>query len=281
MKTVAERLLREARALARIRHPGIVEVYDCGLLEDGAPYLVMEKLSGESLADALARGPLAAAAAARLFVTVLDALAAAHRAGVVHRDLKPDNIFLVAEADGSRGRTVKVVDFGIAVVAADRSARDTSAGGMVGTPAYMSPEQFRGERGDARADIWGATAALYEAVVGAPPFGDDSVVGVMARILEAPLPFPRAVRLDSKLWAILARGLRKDPAQRFASAEELRDALGSWLATRSGEPTATEDRAPTVVETIPAFQPVDGPAATPTTKPPSFDDVVRNKLTGD
>lgn len=264
MKIVADRLVREARALARVRHPGIVEVFDCGVLEDGAPFLVMEYLHGEPLMAALQRGPLAQPEAAALFVTILDALAAAHQAGVVHRDIKPDNIFLVADPNGSSRVAPKLLDFGIARVETENLRRSTNAGAMLGTPSYMSPEQFRSRPGDERTDIWGVSATLYEALVGAPPFGYDSTVAIMARVLEAPVPFPRNVRLDGKLWAILARGLRKEPTQRFATAAEMRDALATWLATRSGE---TQDRPPPV-------------APTPT-RPPTFDDDVKRKLTGD
>jgi len=274
MKIVADRLMREAQALARVRHPGIVEVYDCGVLEDGAPYLVMECLIGEPLITTLERGPLDQPVAASLFVTVLDALSAAHQVGIVHRDIKPDNIFLVADSNGSGKVMPKLLDFGIARVEADNLRRNTHAGSMLGTPSYMSPEQFRGHPSDERTDIWGVCATLYETLVGVPPFGFDSMVAIMARVLELPVPFPRNVRLDGKLWSILTKGLRKQPEQRFASAAEMRDALTKWLATRSGIPSA-ERRSETPPPVDSAPEPVGPP------RPPTFDEDVKRKFTGD
>lgn len=233
MRAVADRLITEAQALARVRHPAVVEVHDCGTIDDGTPYIVMERLYGETLASAVQRSPLAPAEAARLFIVILDGLAAAHGAGVIHRDVKPDNIFLVN--DGSGGRKPKLLDFGIARIT-DSTGRQTTAGSLIGTPAYMSPEQFRGERCAEPADLWSTTATLYETIVGKPPFGDESLVAVMQRVLEAPVPYPRtASGLNGRLWSILARGLRKQPTERFATAAAMRDALSQWLAGSAGQ----------------------------------------------
>ncbi len=232
MRAVADRLITEAQALARVRHPAVVEVYDCGTVEDGTPYIVMERLYGETLARAVRRGPLAPIDAVRLFVVILDGLAAAHGAGVIHRDVKPDNIFLVRDGSGLKP---KLLDFGIARIT-DDTARHTAAGSLIGTPAYMSPEQFRGERCAEPADLWSATATLYETLVGQPPFGDENLVAVMHRVLEAPVPYPRTIAgLNGRLWSILARGLRKQPSERFPSAEAMRDALRQWLADSGGQ----------------------------------------------
>jgi eukaryotic-like serine/threonine-protein kinase len=274
LRAEAGRLVSEARTLARLRHAAIVEVYDCGLLADGAPFLVMERLRGETLTEAIARSPLAPVVAARLFIIVLDALDAAHRHGVIHRDLKPDNIFLVD--DGAGGVAPRLLDFGIALVAADVELSKTMIG--MGTPAYMAPEQFLGDRVDERTDVWGATATLYETLVGQPPFGTDHLSTVMQRVLEAPVPFPRAgIQLDGKLWAVLARGLRKVRDQRYPTIAAMRDDLAGWLATRSGLGQPVPDTQPsrTAMPEAPA-----GGAAVPTRAvQPTLDDVIRKKLT--
>jgi serine/threonine protein kinase len=228
VRGMAERLLREARLLARIRHPGIVEVYDCGLLPDGVAYLVMERLRGETLAEALAQGPLPAVTAVPLFLAVLDALAAAHRAGVIHRDLKPDNIFLVPRATG--GHAPKLLDFGVAIVGDELDGKGGDAGKLRGTPAYQAPGQLRGERADERSDVFAASATLYHALAGVPPFGGQSAAEVLARALAGPPP-PLADTgpdLDGELDALLARGLGARPEDRFASVDEMRSELAAW-----------------------------------------------------
>lgn len=238
MAPVAERLATEARALARVRHPAVVEVYDCGTLNNGMPYLAMERLQGDTLASAVRRGPLPVAEAVRLFIPILDGLAAAHRVGIIHRDFKPENIFLV---DNESARpTPKLIDFGIARIE-DGAARTTMPGSLIGTPAYMSPEQFRGEFCTKAADLWSATASLYEVITGQLPFGGDRMQVVKQRVLDAPLPYPRKVAgLDGRLWSFLARGLRKIADQRFESAEVMRDELTAWL---DKAPPASKSRA--------------------------------------
>jgi serine/threonine protein kinase len=233
LDTAAEhrpRLRREALALAAVHHPAIVQVYDYDETEDGAPFVVMELLRGESLASHLAKhGAMPADRAVELVLPLLDGLAVAHRAGIIHRDVKPDNIILTR---GSSGVAPKLLDFGIASVARDE-ARVTRAGGLVGTPAYMAPEQIERRAPDERADVWGAAATLYEIIAGAPPFGAEDIFAVMRRVLTDPPPYPRnAAGLDGRLWAILMDGLRKDPAARTPSVSALRDALAAWLAAR-------------------------------------------------
>lgn len=227
-KQVVQRFYREARAAAAIGHENIIDVVDVGISQEGDPYLVMEYLEGESLADMLARvGPVSIEAACGVMEPALLALSAAHAKGIVHRDLKPDNIFLVFR-DGGPPK-VKLIDFGISKVAggADKLTR---TGSVMGTPAYMAPEQARGDADlDHRADVYAMGVILYEMLTGALPFPGDTFASIMARILtEKPLP-PLEVRPDFPrvVEPIVMKALEKDPAARYQSAAELLAALQS------------------------------------------------------
>jgi serine/threonine protein kinase len=171
------RFLNEARAAALARHPGIVEVFDVGSLPSGVPYLVMEYLCGESLAQRLLRtGRLEIDQAAAITQQVASALAAAHQIGIVHRDLKPANLFLTFGREQPEMISCKVLDFGIAKLqSATTAVSTTQSGALLGTPLYMSPEQARGVRAgiDHRTDIYSLGAILYQMVCGTPPFVGD------------------------------------------------------------------------------------------------------------
>jgi serine/threonine-protein kinase len=230
------RLRREALALAAVHHPSVVQVHDYGELADGTPYLVMELVRGEALGQRIVRaGPLAATDAALLMLPLLEGLAAAHRAGVVHRDIKPDNVVLAVSPGGAQP---KLLDFGIARFDRDAAAKLTGEGGFIGTPAYMAPEQVRGGDVDERADVWSMGALLYEAIAGRAPFGIDDVIAVIRRVLDDPPPYPRAARgLDGRLWGVLMGALRKDPAERTPTALAFRDALAGWLESQGTTPS--------------------------------------------
>ena len=232
--TSRARLRREALALAAVHHPAVVEVYDYAETPEGAPYVVMELVRGEGLAERMARrGAIPAGEAVALVLPLLEGLAAAHRANIIHRDIKPENVIL---AEGHHGGTMpKLLDFGIASVAlAADEARLTADGGIIGTPAYMAPEQMRGEAGDERTDVWAVGVLLYELIAGEAPFGGGNLFAVLARVVSQPPPYPRQAQgLDGRLWSLLMNALRKDPAERTPSATALRDALAGWLATRS------------------------------------------------
>jgi serine/threonine-protein kinase len=269
------RLRREALALAAVHHPSIVEVYDYGETPGGSPYLVMELVRGEPLGQRVLReGPLPVAAAVQLVVLLLEGLAAAHRAGIVHRDIKPDNIVLTSSPAGPQP---KLLDFGIARIGRADAARLTTDGGFIGTPAYMAPEQVRGATADERADVWGMGAVLYELCSGQPPFGIDDVIAVLRRVMDEPPSFPRnAAGMDGKLWSILTGALRKDPAERTPSALALRDALVGWLemrglATRPAvePPSAASTRAPNMPqeERLAPTLTADAPPAAPAPRP--------------
>ncbi len=201
------RLRREALALAAVHHPAIVEVYDYGETESGLPYVVMELVRGESIAARLRRlGAFPADEAVSLVIQILDELAVAHRAGVVHRDIKPDNVVLTS---GSRP---KLLDFGIAQSERDDGTRLTLDRAFVRTPAYMAPEQMRGGVADERVDVWGVGALLYHLVAGEAPFGVRDVVAVMRRVLEEPPSYPRqALGLDGRLWGSSPRRCARIP----------------------------------------------------------------------
>jgi len=207
------RFIHEARAVNRIRHPGIVDVFGYGNTEDDCAYLVMERLEGETLGSELRRGRLPLARACELLGAIADALAAAHAAGVVHRDLKPDNVFLVGA-----GR-VKLLDFGLAKLAApDAPIELTARGQALGTPAYMAPEQARGIAIDGRADVYSLGALAFEVFTGRPPFPGDNAVEVMLDhvTLEPPRPRLLVPALPAIADTLVLGMLAKDPAQRPA-----------------------------------------------------------------
>ncbi len=180
------RFHQEAALLAELRHPNIVRYIDRGVAADGNPYIVMEWLEGETLAERLDTSTLSAQGMAHLAARVLEALAAAHGRGVIHRDVKPSNIFLV----GWRSDDIRVLDFGVAR-RLQAKARFTKAGATVGTPFYAAPEQARGERNlDGRADIFSLGCVLYECVSGEPPWVGKTPMEVMAKVCMGP---PRRV----------------------------------------------------------------------------------------
>ena len=228
--SLTARFQLEARAASRLSHPSCVQVTDFGALEDGALYLAMEYVDGQTLGALIqAEGPLAEARAARLVEKVCEGVAAAHEAQILHRDLKPDNIMVISEAGGAE--RVKVVDFGIAKLL-DKAEGDpslTELGMVCGTPEYMSPEQARGEALDPRSDIYALGVVLFHALTGELPFTAPTSVGVVSKhITEAP-PRPRALRpeLSEDIEALVLRCLAKAPAQRPESAQALAAALGA------------------------------------------------------
>lgn len=227
---LADRLVREARASARLNHQGIVRVFDVGTTAHGDAFLVMELLTGLSLADRLERdGRLAAVRAVQLFLPLIEALESAHNRGIIHRDLKPDNIFL-AEVEGQL--IPKVLDFGVAMDLNLGDNRITQAGTLLGSPAYMSPEQARGDvHIDHRTDIWSLCVALYEALTHETPFGDDgNYYLLLDRIVkDPPTPTTEYVAGDDALWLIIRRGLEKHVDDRWPSMHSLGVALAMWL----------------------------------------------------
>ena len=233
---VQGRLLQEARAAASLGHPAIIRVFDFGMTERGDPFIAMELLHGESLADLLQRrGKVGAVRAAQTLLPIIDALAAAHTTGIVHRDLKPDNIFISREAGGRL--QPKVLDFGIVKVERDVSPHLTREGTVLGSPAYMSPEQARGTLDvDARSDIWALSIVFYQLVTGQLPFAAENNNALLWSIVEnPPVPFTDLGVAEPELWSIVARGLEKKREARWQEMFDLGKALAEWLLARGVE----------------------------------------------
>ncbi|MFO0611692.1 MAG: serine/threonine-protein kinase [Polyangiaceae bacterium] len=253
------RFLREARVLAALRHEGLVEVHDFGETPHRFPYFVMELLEGESLANRLDRErQVPAREAVRIAVAVAEGLSAAHAAGVIHRDVKPDNVLLVGSS-----RRPKVVDFGIASAQRDGDERLTVSGAVLGTPQYMAPEIIRGEEGGAGADVWGLAVTLYEMVAGAPPFASNDMIALFRKIVEDPLPFPRNAEMDGALFRVLAEALRKSPSERTPSMVVFGAQLSAWLQARGEPPPSSARRSAARAESEPLE-----PRAAPLVAPP-------------
>jgi serine/threonine-protein kinase len=259
------RLLREGRTCGSLRHKNIVEVYDVGETAEGEPFLVMQLLNGETVADVLKRmrrlDPPEAAGVAR---DVALALCAAHEAGIIHRDLKPANILLHEEA-GPTGATVKVVkvlDFGVCkTIGGDApDGLATVTGGLVGSPAYMSPEQARAQRDiDQRSDIWSLGVVLFEMLAGVRPIQGDANT-LLPRIIFEPIPLvSRFVRhVDAGLVQIVSRCLERELSRRIQTAAELVELLTPYADGAAAPPPSTAFRAPPQQAFTPPSQPAFG-----------------------
>jgi serine/threonine protein kinase len=239
-----ERTMREARAAARLDHPHVTTVYDV-VEEDGKPWLVMEHVSAHSLQQLVEEhGPLAPDAVARIGLDVLDALDAAHDAGIVHRDVKPANVLV--DQDGRACLT----DFGIATTTGDSSL--TTQGALIGSPSYMAPERAHGDEPRPPVDLWSLGATLYTAVEGRPPFNrGEAMATLLSVVSEHPAPMLRAGALDPALRGLLT----KDPAQR-STVEQTRRQLQAVLA--GAVPSPSPPPPPTPPPPAPAAGPVPG-----------------------
>jgi serine/threonine-protein kinase len=218
------RLLREARAAAKIGHANIVQVYDFGYLDSGEPFIVMELLRGQTLRQRLGSdAPLTVGEAVRVIVEVLGALEYAHRAGIVHRDIKPANVMITD--DGA----IKVMDFGIARPVGAPAATGTG-GGVAGSPPYMSPEQVMGKPLDATSDIYSTGCVLFELLTGRPPFVGSSDYAILSAHREQAPPLASNLNphVTPELDRLLLRALAKEPEGRFRSAEAFAEALGRF-----------------------------------------------------
>src|SRR5438552_2785737 len=255
-KDFSMRFVREAHAVARLNHPNIVQVCDFGEEGDIA-YLVMEFIRGDELKSTLTTGrQFDRKECVRIMCELLDALDFAHEAGVVHRDIKPANVML-----DSQGRT-KLTDFGVArVTDADRThAERTQAGTMVGTPAYMSPEQIQGQRIDRRTDIFSAGIILYQFLTGQKPFTGEGAWTVAKKIIQEDPPMPSSlnVAVSPEFDRVVAKALAKNPDQRFATAREFAVAL---RRAAEGKPAIPEVEATLVVPREPAISQATHPEA--------------------
>jgi eukaryotic-like serine/threonine-protein kinase len=273
--TFQARFRREAQSAAGLNHPTIVAVYDTGEEVDpltgvSIPYIVMELVEGTTLRDVLKDGrKILPERALELTQGVLDALSYSHKAGIVHRDIKPANVMLTPNGG------VKVMDFGIARAVADTSATMTQTAAVIGTAQYLSPEQARGEKVDARSDLYSTGCLLYELLVGRPPFVGDSPVSVAYQhVRETPLP-PSQLdpEISPEIDAVVLKALAKDPSERYQTAREMKDDISRLLAgqqTTAQQATAVVPLAAgamaanayddaTHVATPPTFVPPPGP----------------------
>ncbi len=268
-----ERFFAEARAVNLIRHEHIASVLDLARLPDGRPYIVMEFVEGSTLGDLVRQGPAPIGGVVRAMLEVLSALGAAHAIGIVHRDLKPDNILITGEGHA------KVLDFGIAKLApglGDLRSPRTRTGALLGTPAYMAPEQITGAgNSDARTDIYAAGIVLFEAVTGRVPFTGAQLFELMRAHLEQAPPLARTLRPDlpEAIEQVIAIALAKDPAHRFASTEAMAIALEQASAALPPEQWRSLSTRRVGRSSIqPAF-----PTPTPSHMPPASPTVVTSR----
>ncbi|HEY9714102.1 MAG TPA: serine/threonine-protein kinase, partial [Chroococcales cyanobacterium] len=237
-KQAIMRLQTEGRAVARLKHPNIVNLFGLQLTESGQPFLVMEVVNGISLAALLkTQGPLPVFKLLKYINQICEALEHAHKNGVIHRDLKPSNIMVVNA--GSQNEQIKILDFGIAKVLNDDAGQinATQTGEIFGTPGYMSPEQAQGKRIDERSDQYSLGCVIFELLTGVPPFKRDSQLAVlMAHAQEKPPSLSQASgkQFSAELEAAIARMLAKDPADRFATIDDAGKAIAGMFAAEGG-----------------------------------------------
>lgn len=228
-----ERLMLEAKVAASVTHAAIVKVYDVGETARGDPFIVMELLNGKSLGAILqVEGHLSAVRAVQNLLPIAEALQLAHGRGIVHRDVKPDNIFIVHDEGSVQP---KLLDFGIVKLQnADDDSHLTMAGDVLGSPDYLSPEQARGQDDvDHLSDVWAFSVVLFEAIAGRVPFDAPNYNALVQQIIEdEPPALHELAAVDEQLSAIVARGLSKERSQRYASMVEMGRALAGWLHTQ-------------------------------------------------
>jgi serine/threonine protein kinase len=230
------RFQHEAQTASRVRHPNIVGVYDCGMSELGEPYMVMDLVVGETLDKQLKNGPLSINESLEIIKQVCAGVACAHENGVLHRDLKPSNIIL---EDQSKEKVARVLDFGIAKIVEDSSnaALKTRTGELIGTPAYMSPEQIGGGTLDQRSDIFALGCILYELLTGQPPVVGNSIMEIMYKqVNEQPCSLSQASlgrKFPKQLENIVSRSIDKEPSDRFATAKRMLIAIENFQAGKN------------------------------------------------
>jgi serine/threonine protein kinase len=227
------RLMREAQALAAVRHPGIVEVLDAGLMADDTPFIVLERLDGRTLEGLLAtRGKLSPEDSVAIGLQLSDALDALHHVGVVHRDLKPGNVFVVRDRDGAE--RLKLLDFGIALVRSHAHEKLTGIGALIGTPAYMSPEQLLAMEVDHSTDIYALGVTLFECLTGRLPYeGNYQSVLLQACSSDAKIPkvTDHVPEIGPELTSLVEKAIARKPQDRFATALDFGRALYAAMPT--------------------------------------------------
>ena len=231
---VRSRFAREARLLASVNHPNIATIHEVLEEAEGIGYLVLEYVPGQTLAERIAKKPLKLEEVLSIALQIAEAVAAAHEHDVIHRDLKPGNIKITPEGK------VKVLDFGLAKAvggqALDQQSTVTEPGRVIGTPAYMSPEQARGKPTDKRSDIWSFGCVLYEMLTGKIPFKGETISDTLANILDHDADWETLpVEAGPQLRKLLYKCLEKDPDSRYQSAAQIRRDLYSYQATLSAK----------------------------------------------
>jgi serine/threonine-protein kinase len=223
------RFEREAKTIAALEHQAIVPVYDVGE-EEGQPFFVMRYMTGGSLSDTIARGPMSLTAAAKLIERLAPALDDAHQKGIVHRDLKPGNILF------DRSGEPYISDFGIAKITQSQSATVTG-GAIIGTPAYMSPEQAQGEKVDGRSDVYALGVILYEMLSGTQPYQATTPMAIVVKQITEPIPhiLDANPKLPTAIETVIEKAMAKNPDERFSTAGELSTALNAVASGQSGE----------------------------------------------
>ncbi|MEN9797957.1 MAG: hypothetical protein RL653_1653 [Pseudomonadota bacterium] len=273
---IVARFRREAEIASRLGHPNIVEVLDFDTLPGGTPFLVLEYLKGESLAQRLARGPLSLEETREIALQVGSALLAAHQAGVVHRDLKPDNIFLLpGDSTGATRHRVKLLDFGISKLSDSRTVQ-TQDSVLIGTPRYMSPEQALGNNQalDARSDVFALGCIYYEMLSGQPAFPGENIPTLLYKIVhDAPRPLPELVPgIPANVWPALQRALAKRVDERTPDVATLTEEFTGTRLIRVVAPaaSATDSTVDTLDATFVPSRPAHAtphPTAVPTPAP--------------
>ena len=257
------RFFNEARAATAIRHPGIVEIYDFGWSADGAAFIVMEHLEGETLARRLTRQRLSWQAALAIVRQIGGALSAAHAKGIVHRDLKPDNIFLVLDPEVPGGERIKLLDFGIAKLAGESATgmNMTRTGAVMGTPTYMSPEQCRGVAADHRADLYALGCIAFEMCGGRPPFIGEGTGDVLAAHIHVQPPSIADLgsRVPPDVERLVQQLLAKSPAQRVQSGADLIRAVDA-ISTDGARSSAAASSALPLAVAAPSITTLSGAA---------------------
>jgi serine/threonine-protein kinase len=267
-ESVKERFLREARSMAALNDPHIIQIYFIGD-DAGQTYFVMEFVDGESLGSLLKREiKLKPEQVAKIIYQTAQGLSTAHDKGVIHRDIKPGNLMITAKG------SVKIADFGIALTTQDFSKKLTSTGEFVGTPGYLSPEVCLGKPVDQRSDIFSLGIVMFECLAGRMPFTDESPLGLMLEVVKAEIPDVRQLNadVDPEIARILGRMITKDPAERYQSCQELVEDLAKHPLIMKGGPITLQTKMSTAAQTmIGQKTPVSGqrplPSTTPTPQP--------------
>ncbi len=281
---LVQRFMQEAKSASRINHENVIDITDFGQSPEGYVFIAMEYLVGQDLGGVLkASGPMPWPRAQPIILQIVKALRAAHERAIVHRDMKPENVFILPRDDGRE--FVKVLDFGIAkVLGLDEDApRLTRTGMIFGTPEYMSPEQAQGQSVDHRVDIYAVGCIMYHMLTGDVPFRAESFMGILSKhMMEAPVPpSTRNPSIEPAVEAIINRAMEKDPDKRFQTMREFVDALvplgyvpdmSGAISMSTGMPayrTGMPSRVPNATPGTPAPQPTARPQATPAPLPHS------------